>query len=131
MLLAFQCRNLAQSAQVARRLTELRVQKCLHKIPGQLRSFDSTPQTDHVEVVVFDPLASREMVLNQAGSNTLDFVEAHRGTDTTAADSDAAIHFAGCDRASEWNHEIGIIIVGIQLMSPKVDQFITRIAQSS
>jgi hypothetical protein len=57
-------RHLAQPAHVSRSLTEFGGKKRLDQVPGQLRSLDSSAQTQHIEVIVLDPLLCREMIFD-------------------------------------------------------------------
>src|SRR5438093_13689263 len=50
---------------------------------------------------------------------------AHTGrADSTAANSHASIHLAGCDCLRERNQEIGIIVTGIQIVGAEVHHLV-------
>jgi len=82
-------------------------------------------------VIVLDALLGREMVVNQAGADTLDLVGAHRRANAAAADREAAIHFPRCHRSGEWNDEVGIVVVVVQLVSTEINDLVARGAELS
>lgn len=58
-------------------LAEFGGQERLDEIPGHRRSHRSSAHAKDVHVIVLDALLGREMVVNQAGADTLDLVGAH------------------------------------------------------
>ena len=92
-------------------LTELGSQERLYEIPGYRGSHGSSAHAKNVHVIVLDTLPGREMVVDQAGPDALDFVGTHRRANAAAADREAAIHFLRYHRSGEWNNEIWIVVV--------------------
>ena len=86
----------------------------LDQIPGHGRSHGSSAHANDVHVIVLDALPGREMVVDQTGADTRDFVGAHRRADAAAADRDAAFHFLGGHRPGERNDEVRIVVAGAQ-----------------
>jgi hypothetical protein len=76
------------------RLTELGSQEGLDKIPSQHRACDSSAQADDVHVIVFDSLAGREVVGDQARACSRDLVSGHCRANAAAANCDSAFYLA-------------------------------------
>src|SRR6185295_5136944 len=126
----FQRGDLAQPSQVSVGLSEFGGEKSLDQIPRQFRAFDAPTQTDDVEVVVLDALLRRKMILNQASADAVDLVRANRSADAAAANRQTTMHrFSGYCLAKR-NDEVGIIIIGRQLMSTEVHDLVTGGFQS-
>ena len=112
-------------------LTKLSGKKGLNEIPGHRRSHGPSAHAKDVHVVVLDALPGREMVVNQSGANTLNLVGADRSVNATAADRDATIHFPSNHGLTEWDNEIGIIVVRRQLVSAEIDDLVPGRAEMS
>ena len=71
------------------------------------------------------------MVVDQTGADALDLVGAHRRANAAAADREAAIHFPSSHGSGEWNDEVGIVVVVVQLVRAEVNDFMARRAELS
>src|SRR5579872_930841 len=69
------------------------------------------------------------MILDQTSAHPLDLIQANARADTAAANGDAALDLAGNYGLAERNHEIGIIIVGLEFMRAEISHFMARCAQ--
>lgn len=87
------------------------------------------PQAHQVHVVVFHALVSSELVVNHAGTDPRHFVGGDTGSDSAAANCDAAVDFAGGDRLSQGNHKIRVSVVRIEFEGAKVHHFVIGFAQ--
>jgi hypothetical protein len=74
--------------------TEFRLEERLDKVPGYGRPYRPPSNANNVDVIVFDSLASREMIVNQCRANTGNLIGTNRCPDTAAADCDAALNLA-------------------------------------
>src|SRR5262245_7776802 len=106
------------------RLAVLRSQKCLNEIPGHCWAFGPTTHAEYVHMVVFDTLSSGEVIVDEPCANARHLVGTYRRADSTAANSHASIHLAGCDCLRKRNHEIGIIVLGIQIVGTEVHHLV-------
>jgi hypothetical protein len=120
---------LAQPAKVPVSLAELSGKKCLDKVPRRSRPYCPAPQAKDVHVIILDPLLCGKVVFDQTGADAFDLIGANGCADAAAADRHAAIHFPGRHRPAERDYEIGIIIIGGQLASAEIDNFMPRPAQ--
>src|SRR4029077_1950886 len=105
-------------------------EKRLDQIPRQFRAFDASAQTDDVEVVVLNALLRRKMILNQTSADAFNFVRTDRCADTAAANRHTTIHRVSGHCLSKWNDEVGIIIIGRQLVSTEVHDLVAGGFQS-
>ena len=71
-------------------------------------------------MIVFNSLLGGEMVMNQAGMNSLDLVCTDGSSNTATADRNTALHLSGNDRMGQRNNVVGIVIVMAKLMGPEV-----------
>ena len=71
-------------------------------------------------MIVFDSLLGGEMIMDQAGMDSLDLVGADRSTHPAAADRNTALHLSGHDSMGQRNNVVGIVIVMAKLMGPEV-----------
>jgi len=118
--------HLAESTEMAGFLTILGTKKCLHKVPGHARTHGAPPHAEDVHVVILNSLLGREMIMNQAGPYTLGFIGTDRGPHTTATNRNTPLHLTSNHCSGQRRDIIGVIIARIQLMSPEVDNFMTR-----
>src|SRR4029077_9948466 len=105
-------------------------EKRLDQIPRQFRAFDASAQTDDVEVVVLNALLRRKMILNQTSADAFNFVRTNRCADTAAANRHTTIHRFSGHCLAKWNDEVGIIIIGRQLVSTEVHDLVAGGFQS-
>jgi hypothetical protein len=127
--LRFERSYFAEASQVPVRLTEPGIQKCLDQVPGNGGSHGAAAHTNDVHVIVLDTLPGRVMVVDQSGADAWNLVGANGGTHAAAADRYAAFHFASANSQTEWDDEVGIVIVGNQSMRTKIDYFMPFAAQ--
>ena len=111
------------------RAGESRCEKCLHQFPGEGVADHEATETDQVQIVVLDTLVRRKVFVNQAGPDPGHFVCADRSPDTASADSNAAFHRPGGNRAGQRHDEIRIVIVLFRAAVAKVNHFMTGFAQ--
>src|SRR5438093_10459962 len=102
------------------RLAVIRSHKCLNKIPGHCWAHGSAAHADYVQVIVFDTLPGGEVIVDEPSANARHLVGTYRRADSTAANSHASIHVAGCDCLRERNHEIGIIGMRMEIAGAAV-----------
>ena len=69
------------------------------------------------------------MVVNQRRTDAWNLIGANGSPDATAADSDAARHFAGRDGLSQRSDIVGVIIVGFEFVSSEINDFVARAAK--
>src|SRR5215475_12100157 len=65
------------------------------------------------------------MIMDESGANARHFVGTYTRADPTAANSHTSIHLAGRDGLRERQHEIGIIITGVQAIGTEVHHLMT------
>jgi hypothetical protein len=75
-------------------LAEFGCQKSFDEVPSHHGSHDPATQTNNVHVIVLDALPSREVVIDQTGANSRDFVGTDRSTHPTSANSNPALYRA-------------------------------------
>src|SRR5580658_3988707 len=69
------------------------------------------------------------MIFDQCRVSALDFVGTDGGADATATNGYTAVHRPARDSARQWNDEVRVVIIGRQLVSTKIDYFVTCLAQ--
>jgi hypothetical protein len=79
---------------VAFGLAELGGQKSFDKVPGQHGPHDPATETNNIHVIVLDPLPSREVIINQSGADSRNFVGADGSTYPASANSNPALYSA-------------------------------------
>jgi hypothetical protein len=70
------------------------------------------------------------MVVNQSGADPDDLIGAYRSAYTTTADCDTAKYITRGDGTREWNYYVGIVVRGVGLMSPEINDIMACCAQS-
>jgi hypothetical protein len=110
---------------MARLLAVLGIKEGLHKVPGNAGSNCTTTHAEDVHMIVFDSLLRGEMVMDQAGMNSLDLIGTDGSSNTAAADRNTALHLSGNDRMGQRNNVVGIVIVMAKLMGPEVYNLMT------
>ena len=78
-------------------LTEPGRQESLDEIPSYGRSHGPAAHTNDVHVVILDALPGREVVVDQGGADTRNFVGADGGAYAAAANRDAPFHLPAAD----------------------------------
>jgi hypothetical protein len=63
------------------------------------------------------------MIMDQARSDSLDFVGTDRSPHPAATDGDATLHLTSHHGMGQWNNVVGIIVVMVELMGSKIDDF--------
>jgi hypothetical protein len=121
--------DFGKTAKVARRLTELGAKESLEDIPTRVGSDGSATHADDVHVVVLDTLPGGKVVVYQTGADSRDFVRAYRSPNTAAADSHAAFDLSFRHGLCKRDHEVRIIVVGIETMGAEIDHFMPRRAK--
>jgi hypothetical protein len=118
-----------QAATKTRRAGESRGEKCLHQFPGESVTDHKAAKADQVQIIVFDALMSRKILMNQAGPHSCHFVRANRCPDTAATNAHTAIHRSGGNRAGQWRDKIRIVIVLFRPTVPEVNHFMSGFTQ--
>src|SRR5262245_51195078 len=106
-------------------VTCLRRQKGLDQIPGGFRSDNAPAEANDVHVIILNALPRRKVIEDEACSYSMNFVGADGCTHTAAANRDAAIYFTRGNRLAKGDHKIGIIIIGMQIVSTEVRDLVT------
>src|SRR5215831_3322842 len=90
--------HFAQPAQVSFGLTVLSRQERLYKVPSHSRPHGPAAHAKDVHVIVLDSLLGGEVIVNERGASTPNFVGAHRRANSTATDGHTAVHLSGDHR---------------------------------
>jgi hypothetical protein len=90
---------------------------------------DKPPEAHHIQIVIFDALMRRKVLVDQAGSNSHDFVRSDRRPNTTSTDAYPSIYASGGNGAGKRHDKIGIIVVFSRLAITEIDYLVTKLAQ--
>jgi hypothetical protein len=99
-------------------------QKCLYEIPSNLWPDCSPTHTQDIHVVILDTLLGREMIVNETCANAFQFVGAHGGADTAAANRHAPVYFARSNCLRQRYYEIRVIVVSRKLVRSKINNLV-------
>jgi hypothetical protein len=66
-------------------------------------------------------LPSREVIVDQGGTNSYNLVGANRRADTASTNRHSALYFAGGYSFGQRDHEIGIIVARIKVVSAEIE----------
>ena len=69
------------------------------------------------------------MVVDESGADPDDLVGAYRRSYATTADCDTAKYITRGYGTREWNYYVGIVVRGVELMSPEIDDIMACCAQ--
>ncbi len=109
--------------------TESRGQECLNQFPGERVTDDKPPKTDYVQIVVFDALVCRKVVVNQAGSNSCYFISRDGGPRTTSTDGHASLLVSAGNCTGQRHNKIRIIIVRLRLAISEIAHLMAAFPQ--
>ena len=118
-------RHLAKSPKVTRLLAVLGSEKGLDQIPSHAGADGASSHAEDVHVVVLDSLLGGEMIVDEAGTDSLGLIGADRGPHPAATDGNAALDLTGHDSEGQRRNEVGIVIVMTELVGTEVDDFVT------
>jgi len=88
------------------------IQKMDAQLLGQLRSYDTRTEDQHVHVIVFDTLVRGVAVMTKAGTYAGDFVSSDGCAHAAAADENSAFGFAVHNAERKCFGEIRIVYRG-------------------
>ena len=125
----FQFGNFCQAATMTLRAAESRGEKGFDQLPGERTADHQAAQAHQVQVVVFNPLVRRKVIMNQAGPNPGDFVRDDRCPHAASTNGHATIHLPCGNCAGQRHDKIGIIVIRIQAAVAETNHFITGRAQ--
>jgi hypothetical protein len=108
---------------------ELTRQESLNQVPSHGWPNGPATHTNHIHVVILNPLPGREMVVDEAGAHPGDLVGAYRRPHATTADCDTAKYITGGYGTGEWNYYVGIVVRGVELISAEIDDIMACRAQ--
>jgi hypothetical protein len=111
---------------VAFGVAELSREKSFDKVPGHHGPHDPAAKTDNVHVIVLDALPSREVIIDQSGVNSRNFVGANGSTDSTPANSNPALNRARHHCPRQRNDEIRVVVAWFETIRTKVNNLMTR-----
>jgi hypothetical protein len=106
-------------------LAEFSCQKGFDKVPSHHGSHDAASETNDVHVIVLDALPSREVVVDQTGAYSRNFVGANRSTYPASANSNPAIYCAGGDCAGQGSHEVRVVVAWLKTLCTEVNNVMT------
>jgi hypothetical protein len=93
--------------------------------------YDEAPKAHYIQIVVFNTLMRRKVFVDQAGSNSNDFVCRDRRPDTTSTNAYSSIHVSRRNGAGKRHNEIGIIVVFSRLAITEIDHLVTGLTHPS
>src|SRR5262249_60781440 len=114
---------------MAIRATEPRRKERLDQVQCHSLTDRSTAHTDDIDVIVFDSLSGREMIVDQRSPDTCDLVGAHRRANTAAADRHATFNPPGRDGLSEGYYKIGVVVREVQSIRAEINHIVLSIAE--
>jgi len=117
--------NLTQTPEMARFLTILGLEECLHQIPCHAGAYCPTSHAEDIHMIILDALLRGEMVMDQAGMDSFDLVGTDRSTNSASTDRDATLHLAVHHGTGQGNDIVGIIIVMVELMSAEIHDLVS------
>ena len=94
-------------------------QKRLYELERETVADHPSAQTEHVHVVVFDALPSREHVMDQPGADTGNLVDCYAGADAAATERHTTLDLARGERSGQGDDEIGIVVREVKRCAPK------------
>jgi len=107
------------------RARESRSEKGFHEFPRKRVADYVATQADYVQIVIFNPLMRRKVLMNQTRPYSRHLVGGDAGADASAADGHAAIHNRAGNRTGQGHDEIGIIIARLPFEVAKVRYVVT------
>jgi hypothetical protein len=114
----------ADAAQVPGGLAVLGRKKSLDKIPRDRRADGPAAHTKDIHVIIFHTLLCRKVVMNQRGAGAWNFIGANSRADAAATNGDAAFHLTTDYGLGQRNDEVGVVVVGTQLVSAEIHDFV-------
>ena len=113
------------------RAAKSRRQKGLHQFPGECVAHYEAPETDYIQVIVFNALVRGEAFMDQAGAHPRHFVRRDRCPDAAPTDGNAAFQVSASYRLGERYDKVRVIICLIPMPVTEFDYVITGFAQFS
>ena len=89
-------------------------QKNLDQLQGERRPDHLCTETKDVHVIVFDALTGRKDIMDEFGTHAGNLVRSDGGSNAATAERYAALDFACGDGPDQGNHEVRIVIFGIE-----------------
>jgi len=102
-------------------LTELGGQEGLDQVPSHCRSHCPPAHADNVHVIVLDPLAGREMIVDQRGANARNLVGTHGCTHAAAANGHVTLHLARRHSLAERGDKVRIVVIRRLAVRAEID----------
>src|SRR6267142_3137896 len=87
----FERRHLRQPPQMSLGLAEFGREKRLDEVPSNRRSHRPAAHAEDIQVIVFDSLAGREVIVNERGANARHLVGTDGRADAAATDRQAPL----------------------------------------
>jgi len=116
---------------MALQATESCREKSLNQFPRDRVAHHEATETNHVQVVVLDPLMRGETLVDQTGPDARDLVGRHTRPYSTPTYRHAAIHFPTGNRVCQRNDKIRIIVIRVRPVAAKIVHVVTGLAQPS
>jgi len=93
-------------------------------VPGPGEIDHPAAQADDVQVVVLNPLVRRKVVVDQRRAHPGYLVGGDGGAHPAGAQGDAALDLPGGDRPGQGDHEVGIVVFGIEMRRAEVQHLV-------
>ncbi len=129
VLVNFQRPDLGQPALVAGSAAEVSRQEGLDELPRERDPEHFSTETTDVHVVIFDALVGTKDMVDESGTHAGNLVRGNGRSDTAAADRHTTFDLTRRDRPRQGNDEVGVVIVGAQLMRAKVHDLEASVLQ--
>jgi hypothetical protein len=110
-------------------LTVLGGQKRLDEVPGHRRPDCPATHAENIHVIVLDPLPSREMIMDQRGTDAGDLVGADGCADAATADRDAAFDPPCRYSPRERRDKVRIVVVWAQAVCAEINDIMPGLAE--
>ena len=125
----FQCSDLCQSALVAFLAGEPGSDECDDDLFCQGISDDSSPEAEHVHVVMLDALSGRVRVVADGCADPMDLVRCHARSNPTPAYDDSAIGVRIAHCPGDGRREVRIVVIGIEFIRSEIIDFVSKSVQ--
>jgi hypothetical protein len=124
-LATFESSNLGQPTSVPLCTAEPGVEEVLRAIPRERETHGSATEANYIHVVILHALAGRKVVLTKRRAHAIHLVGSHGSAHTAAANENAPFHVSSRHSASEWDREIGVVVVRVIYLVAKINNLVS------
>ncbi len=110
---------------------EASTQEFLNQLPSECVTDHKTTETNQIEIVVFNSLVCRKLLMNQARTDSRHFVRGNGCANAAAADGHSALNFSAGNGVGQRHNKIWIIIVRAPLPVAEINYLMPGLAQLS